>query len=347
MYKTHQNDENDLQMRCLRLLGRRIKFHDVHDGCFRSKVQSEKSKGTDDDVLPDDPVVLSEALVPVGDHLNEDRNQQAEDRETEGAEKTDERTDGGDGDRQQNGGGDQNSSHHVVDERGAFGELLLDGVPSDLQADVELKSECAEHGQGDQNFHNLSGYLLDWQVQRYGSERIVAVLDEAQKAEQNVNERDARHSLVQHTAESDKVLRRLHRVLQWHHNADRFHGEDDDAEERRNLEQRCVQRAVGDWRHVLRQVVESDQQSDSHEDIRDGRERRKVFEIWHPREQNQGNQKHGDENANVDASMEIVLDDLHEVLRDDDGIDRAGAEVCDEQAVVDEMLHELSPGTSP
>lgn len=39
----------------------------------------------------------------------------------------------------------------------SFGELVTNSIPGNIQAHVELQTECAEDSQADEDFHDLRG----------------------------------------------------------------------------------------------------------------------------------------------------------------------------------------------
>lgn len=50
----------------------------------------------------------------------------------------------------------QNCPQNIVDQQRPFCKIILDGIPYDFKAHVELKSEGAVDGEGDQDFYRLS-----------------------------------------------------------------------------------------------------------------------------------------------------------------------------------------------
>ncbi|KYN42666.1 DNA-directed RNA polymerases I, II, and III subunit RPABC5 [Trachymyrmex septentrionalis] len=65
------------------------------------------------------------------------------------------------------------------------------------------------------------------------TQRLILILSISEKSKKNIYKCNTRHSFVENSANSYKVLRRLHTVLQRHHYANRFHSEDSDAEKLR------------------------------------------------------------------------------------------------------------------
>ncbi|KYM92569.1 DNA-directed RNA polymerases I, II, and III subunit RPABC5 [Atta colombica] len=65
------------------------------------------------------------------------------------------------------------------------------------------------------------------------TQRLILIFSISEKPKKNIYKRNTRHSFVENSANSYKVLRRLHAVLQRHHYANRFHSKDSDAEKLR------------------------------------------------------------------------------------------------------------------
>lgn len=125
-----------------------------------------------------------------------------------------------------------------------FLKAILQSVPGDFQTNIKLKSVCEEHSKTNQDFHSLSsteveetnGYvlprfhrfaettdmfyllILDGQIECYGT--AIAFLPElviSEEPEEDVDQSDTGHALIEDSADSEEVRGRLHIVLQRHH----------------------------------------------------------------------------------------------------------------------------------
>lgn len=114
--------------------------------------------------------------------------------------------------------------------------FLLHRVPNDLEQHVKLNPGAEQNCDGDQNFYGLCWQRFHRQIERNRSFDVGSVPREADEADEPIKQRDDQHSQVQNTESFNHLLRVLHVVLKRQHDAYRFHGEDSDAEERRNVQ---------------------------------------------------------------------------------------------------------------